>query len=84
MRRQRNLEENWGFGAHCEQKDRPGRGACALPARRECCKTDASLSKAGLVLLASLVQRPESRMQGRINLASISGENIDLKCSTVF
>lgn len=27
---------------------------------------------------------PESRMQGRINLAGVSGENIDLKCSAVF
>lgn len=26
----------------------------------------------------------ESRMQGRINLARVSGENIDLKCSPVF
>jgi hypothetical protein len=29
-------------------------------------------------------QRPESRMRGRINLAHVSGENIDLKCSAVF
>lgn len=27
---------------------------------------------------------PESRMQGRINLAGVSGENIDLKYSAVF
>lgn len=27
---------------------------------------------------------PGSRMQGRINLAGVSGENIDLKCSAVF
>lgn len=27
---------------------------------------------------------PEGRMQGRINLAGVSGENIDLKCSAVF
>lgn len=27
---------------------------------------------------------PESRMPGRINLAGVSAENIDLKCSAVF
>lgn len=64
--------------AVCVMKRSTGLGAGVLPSRAAW--EDRRFTQQGKGQHCS----PESRMQGRINLAGVSGENIDLKCSAVF